>query len=851
MNMGFFDLPDDNSKPKTPKGATGCEACGLYRQVRSPKMPATGEGKLGVFALGEAPGETEDALNKQFVGETGQKLHLYFKINGFDLDRDVRKQNAVACRTTNSKGSNRNPTSKEIKFCEPNWRRELNEFQPKFVFLFGAKAVESYFMHRTRPISHNLSIGRFRKLCIPDSQTGTWVVPLYHPSFMVRNPDAEPVFKKDLEWAFQQLSRPSPTFPDYKEKIILLKNKQDVLTVLQKILSDKPPIFFDYETSGLKPYFPGHHIWTFSVSRYDEDGAYSIPFSYPGIWDSQQLEEIRLLWTQILAHSEISKSAQNIQMERPWSKIIMGQEPEGWIWDTMVFAHIMDERPEYTSLDFQTFINFGYEYGEEISPYKEPKNGLHFNSMHECPLDDLLLYNGLDSYFLKEIAKIQWEFAGQSTKEAEYANRAYELFHRGVLAFSDSEETGIPVNVSYYQDAKVNLENRLHFLVRKVNNSPENKIFKSKSGKDLVSIKKEKGEDKVSISTDDLNELLYKQLGLKPSKFTALGNVSVDHSVLEELDIPFAKDIVKLRQLAKLKSTYVEGILDLQVDGRIHPNFNLNLVRTYRSSSSSPNFHNLPRKDKFAMELIRGGIIPSPGNCIIEADYGGHEIRIIACYSKDPVMTKELWEEHDIHGDWSEQLLQTDLKSKKDKRFDTKNAFVFAEIYGSYFKNVWENLYSRGYTDLTMRHVQKVEHDFWKRYKATKKFQEELINSYKENCFVEMFHGFRRRGFLERNMIINTPVQGTAFHLLLWSYIRLNWLSKIEGWISRVIAQIHDSILLDAHPSEISYLVPLIKRVMTQDILPEHPWISVPLVSEVEVTEIDRPWHTKQEYEED
>jgi uracil-DNA glycosylase family 4 len=845
MNFGFFDLPS-TAKEKTPKGATGCEACGLFRLVKSPQMKVTGNGRLNSFILGEGPGGTEDRLNKQFVGEAGDKLRFHLRLLGYDLDEDFWKQNAVACRPITDKGTNRTPTSKEIKFCEPRWRAELNEKQPKFIFLLGGKAIETFFMHQSQPITHNLSVTRWRNLCIPDLQTHAWILPLFHPSFINRTPEAEPIFRKDLEWALNQLNRPSPTFIDYRKKITLLKQYQDVLTTLETILNGKFTIVFDYETSTLRPYSSGQNIWSIAVNIIELGLTYAFPFSYPSHWTTQQFLDIKNIWSKILTNPNIKKVAQNIQMERPWSKIIVGVDPQNWVWDTMVASHIIDERSEFTSLDFQVFINFGIEYGENISRFKNLKPGTNYNSMHEVPLDELLEYNGTDAYFTGELAKKQWELFNSGTAEAQSLTRAYNLFHEGILAFSDSEETGIAVNVPYYQDTKIDLEKRSEFLIRKINNSPENKIFKSKTNRNIISLE----NSKVSLSNDDLKNLLFKYLGLIPSKFTELGNISADHSVLEELDLPFSKDIVKIRQINKLKTTYVEGILNLHVEGRIHPNFNLHLVRTYRSSSSDPNFHNLPKRDKYSMELIRGGIIPSPGNCIIEADYGGHEIRIITCYSKDKVMIKELEQEHDIHGDWSEQLLQTDLKNKKDRRFDTKNAFVFAEIYGSYYKNVYKDLKERGYSNLTESHVHKVELDFWKRYWETKKFQGYLLDFYKENGFIEMFHGFRRRGFLGRNEIINTPVQGTAFHLLLWSYIRLNWLSKVEGWISKVIAQIHDSILIDAHPSEISYLVPLIKKVMTQDILEDHPWIIVPLVSEVEVTEIDKPWHTKKEYEE-
>lgn len=837
---GFFEITYSSQKPKIPKGAIGCDACGLFRNVRSPKMSVSGNGRLKAFLLGEGPGKTEDDLNKQFVGDSGNKLKFHLKTNGYDLDEDFWRQNAVCCRPTNEKGSNRTPTSSELKYCEPRWRAQINELKPEFIYLFGAKAVEAFFMYRSQPITKNLSINRWRKLCIPDSQTGAWILPNYHPSFVVRNPDVEPIFKLDLKWSLEQLNRKPPTFSDYRQKIACLTAYDDVLSMLNGVYLGRFPIVFDYETSGLKPYRSGHKIYSISLRKYGEDQAFAFPYQYPGVWSSEQLEQIRLIWSKILSDPDILKIAQNIQMEHPWSKYIIGVEPQGWYWDTMVFSHIEDERPEFTSLDFQTFRYFGYEYGDKVHKFGKAEEGSPFNRMDKCPLPDLLEYNGLDSYFTMGVAEKQWQFVESDIQEAKSCSKAYELFHEGILTFSDMEQTGIQINTPYYQDTSIHLGKRQDFIIKQIQQTPEAAIFRSKTGKEIIS-KKPTGD--IALSNDDLKLLLYKFLEYTPTKMTVKDNISIDDSVLKGINTPFTQGIEKIRGIAKLKTTYIDGMLDLQVDGRIHPNFNLHLVRTYRSSSSDPNFQNLPRRDKWAMALVRGGIIPSPGNCIIEADYGGHEIRIVTCYSKDPEMKKELLDEHDIHGDWGVQL--------GVKRFDSKNAFVFAEIYGSYYKNVWEDLYNRGYHNVSLMHVQKVERDFWNRYKATKKFQETLIQSYRSNGYVEMYHGFRRRGFLGRNEIINTPIQGTAFHCLLWSCNRLNQIRKKEGWLSKIIGQIHDSILFDAHPSEIPYLIPLIKRVMTQDILPDHPWIIVPLLSEVEVTEIDKPWHTKSEYDKD
>jgi len=835
MAGGFFDLPNTKPAPRTIKGAVGCDACNLKHQVISSNIPPTGQGGLSTFVLGEAPGEQEDRLNNQFVGETGHFLRNCLRVLGYDLDRDFWKSNALACRPTSPTGSNRPPTTREIKACAPNWRLAVKQFQPKNILLFGGKAVEAFFMNHTQPITTNLSISRFRRLHIPDEETGAWIIPLYHPSFVVRNPDAEAIFKLDLKWAMEQIvpERPAPVFEDYSKKIVCIQNFDELMGLFRKIKEQRKPMAFDYETSGLRPFYPGHIIVSTSVAMWGEDVAYSWPHSYPGVWDSKQLEDIRVAWGDILADPFIVKIAQNIQMERPWSKLIIGVEPQSWCLDTMVCSHVIDERPGFTGLDFQVFINWGYEYGGEISKYKNTVPGTKFNSMHKCPLNQLLPYGGQDAYFTMRLAEKQWNFPSQgyTIKEARDTQQAYNLFHKGVLAFSEMEELGIPVDVKYYQDTSVRLEKRIAFIEKQLLRTPEALLFKSKEGRDI----------KLG-SPDDLKKLLFQYLNIPSLKKTKLDNDSVDKDVMESIDLPFAKDLVKKRKLDKLKATYLDGMLELQVDGRIHPNFNLHLVRTYRSSSSDPNFQNLPKRDKESMAMVRGGIIPSKGNRLAEADYGGHEVGIIACYSKDPVLMKERIDGVDIHKEWADFL---DVS-----RFDGKNGFTFALFYGSYFRNIHRDLVSRGYHSLTEMRVQQAEREFWKKYKVVKKFQEGLLESYKRNGYVEMMHGFRRGGFLTRNEVINSPIQGTAFHLLLWSIIRLTQIAKDEGWKSKLIGQIHDSILTDVDDKETDHVVSTIQRVMTKDILPDHPWINIPLISEITITEIDQAWHLKKDYNE-
>jgi hypothetical protein len=303
------------------------------------------------------------------------------------------------------------------------WRREVEALKPNFIILLGGKAVEAFFGDRSQPITSDLSIGRWSRTCVPDVKTNAWIISLYHPAYIKRNPDFESKFRLDLKWGLDQLKREPPTFLDWREFVIKVTTFDELMDLFADILNFKPPIIIDYETSSLRPYIKGHHIWSMSVyPLFDEEEndeiikqgnpySYSFPYSYPNHWTAQEFERITIGWKRILADPEIFKIAQSIQFEEIWNRRIFKQPAQGWIHDTMVCSHLINEHRKFTSLDFQVFINWGYEYGENITPFKsDDENG--FNHMHEIPRPQLLEYGGLDGLFEGMLYQKQVEIIG-------------------------------------------------------------------------------------------------------------------------------------------------------------------------------------------------------------------------------------------------------------------------------------------------------------------------------------------------------------------------------------------------------------------------------------------------------
>jgi DNA polymerase-1 len=179
-------------------------------------------------------------------------------------------------------------------------------------------------------------------------------------------------------------------------------------------------------------------------------------------------------------------------------------------------------------------------------------------------------------------------------------------------------------------------------------------------------------------------------MGLTPDKTTESGKGSTDEETLKRLGIPELKYIIQLRKLSKIRDTYLEQFVrETNDDGYMRPSFNLHTVRTHRSSSSNPNFQNIPKRDKEAMEACRRAILPRPGHQLFEADFSALEVMISTCYHKDPVMLAYLENpESDMHLDMARQIFKCpDLPTHSILRKAAKNAFVFPQFYGDYYGN--------------------------------------------------------------------------------------------------------------------------------------------------------------------
>ena len=452
--------------------------------------------------------------------------------------------------------------------------------------------------------------------------------------------------------------------------------------------------------------------------------------------------------------------------------------------------------------------------------------------------------------------------------------QAYQLLHNGILALSRAEEQGFCIDVDYVKKKQRQLTNKIEKLEKKLEGDEFHKTWKKTFPKTCN-----------LNSPKQLGHILYSVKGLKPTKLTPTKKGSTDEETLKELDIPFLNKLLYIKKLKTIKNTFLNGFLREQVNGILRPSYNLHIVTTYRSSSSNPNMQNVPKREKEAMNITRKAIIPRPGHQLLELDFSGMEVKIAACYHKDKNMLKYINNPgSDLHADMAEQifLLKIDKSIKEHSllRTATKNGFVFPQFYGDYYKNnalslakwcelpkngkwkkgqgveingisISEHLINNGIKSINsfINHLQDIETHFWKeRFFEYGKWKERWWRQYQKQGYFEMKTGFVCKGEMKRNDVINYPIQGSAFHCLLWSFIEVDKIMQKEKWKTRLIGQIHDSILLDTHPNELNHVAKTIKRIATKDLPAAWDWICVPLEIEVELCPVDGSWAEKKDW---
>jgi DNA polymerase I len=340
-------------------------------------------------------------------------------------------------------------------------------------------------------------------------------------------------------------------------------------------------------------------------------------------------------------------------------------------------------------------------------------------------------------------------------------------------------------------------------------------------------------------SPKQLGDVLFNKLNLpKPIKYgkgkTISTAVDVLEGLAEEHDVP--RLVLEYRQLTKLKSTYVDALPALlnPVSGRLHTTFGQTGTATGRLSSTNPNLQNIPIRTELGRE-IRAAFTAEPGHVLLAADYSQIELRLLAHFSKDPLLVEAYRRGDDIHTLTASQVFGVPpLMVTADHRRQAK-VVNFGIVYGLSAFGLSQQL------GIEPGEAKQFINAYFERYKGVRTFIDRTLDEARRDGKVKTLFGRVRpipdinsknanlRGFAERTAV-NTPLQGTAADLIKIAMIRIDAAMRERGLKSRMTLQVHDELVFEVPPQELDTMKPLVKEHMEKVYA-----LAVPLVADIGV----------------
>ncbi|WP_088189542.1 DNA polymerase I [Desulfosporosinus sp. FKA] len=319
-------------------------------------------------------------------------------------------------------------------------------------------------------------------------------------------------------------------------------------------------------------------------------------------------------------------------------------------------------------------------------------------------------------------------------------------------------------------------------------------------------------------SPKQLGTILFEKLGLVAAKKTKTG-YSTDAETLEELRSahPVIEKILDYRQLNKLMSTYVNGLLAQEKEGRIHTTFQQTVTATGRLSSTEPNLQNIPIRLEQGRQLRKIFHATEPGYLLLSADYSQIELRILAHYSQDPLLCESFALGQDVHTRTAAEVFGVSLEAVTSDMRRSAKAVNFGLVYGLTEFGLSRDL------GIPRKESKFYIEQYFKRYSGVKYYLESVVAQAKQDGQVrtlfnrlrripELYHANRVQRQLGERIAMNTPVQGTAADIMKLAMIQVA--EGIKPYRAAVLLQVHDELLLQVAPEDLKKVALILKETM-------------------------------------
>jgi DNA polymerase-1 len=443
-------------------------------------------------------------------------------------------------------------------------------------------------------------------------------------------------------------------------------------------------------------------------------------------------------------------------------------------------------------------------------------------SSHRLPEVALRRFNLKLSGDLAESADITGRLASALRAEVEQANltKLYEEMDLPLVpVLARMEQAGVKIDTAALTQMSSQLEGE--------------SAVKAKEIYDIA------GSEFNISSPRQLGDVLFNRLNLpKPVKYGKGRTISTAVDVLETLaeEHPIARKVLDYRQLTKLKSTYVDALPALinPATGRLHTTFGQTGTATGRLSSANPNLQNIPIRTELGRG-IRAAFTAEPGHVLLTADYSQIELRLLAHFSRDPLLVEAYRRGDDIHTLTASQVFGVPpLMVTPDHRRQAK-VVNFGIVYGLSAFGLSQQL------GIEPAEAKQFIAAYFERYKGVRAFIDKTLDEARRDLKVRTLHGRVRpipdinsknanqRGFAERTAV-NTPLQGTAADLIKVAMIRIDGALRERGLKSRMTLQVHDELVFEVPENEVDILQSLVREHMEK----AHP-LAVPLLVEMGV----------------
>ncbi len=319
-----------------------------------------------------------------------------------------------------------------------------------------------------------------------------------------------------------------------------------------------------------------------------------------------------------------------------------------------------------------------------------------------------------------------------------------------------------------------------------------------------------------------LSHILFEKLGLKGTKKTTKG-YSTSADVLEKLlgKHEIIEKIIEYRTYAKLKTTYVDGLLAVidEKTGKIYSTFNQTVTATGRISSTEPNLQNIPIKFPLGRQL-REAFIPSSDEFVfLDGDYSQIELRVLAHLANDQTLIEAFNKGEDIHRLTASQVFKVPIENVTNSQRSNAKAVNFGIVYGISAFSLSQDL------NITVKEAENYIQNYFEKYPKIKQYLDNSIKYAKAKGFAETIFNRRRainelsssnfavRSFGER-VAMNMPIQGTAADIIKIAMIKVNNALKVNNLKSRLILQVHDELLFEVHVNELQVVKDIVKHEM-------------------------------------